>query len=381
MSSALLVLEDGIVFTGEAIGAPTRSNGEVVFCTAMTGYQEALTDPSFAEQVLVMTYPLQGNYGINEQDVESKRIQVRAFVVRESCDEPVHWRSKRTLHDYLTENDVPGIAGIDTRALTRKLRTGGVMMGTVTHDETAEQALARLRDLPRYGTTDLVPWVSTKRPYDYPPDVAQPPSAVGPSQPAAPSSPGPRIVVLDLGVKYNILRTLHRLGCRPTAVPCDTTAADILAMDPDGILLSPGPGDPALLGYAVETARGLVGKAPIMGICLGHQVIGEAFGAKTYKLKFGHRGANHPVRDEATGRVYVTAQNHGYAVDDAGLGTDLEVSHRNVNDGTVEGLRHRREPIMTIQYHSEASPGPLDNMYLFERFLDLVKAVRPMDGA
>ena len=375
MDRALLVLEDGATFTGEAIGAPTRSNGEVVFCTAMTGYQEALTDPSFAEQILVMTYPLQGNYGINEQDVESKRIQVRAFVVRESCDEPVHWRSKRTLHNYLTENDIPGIAGIDTRALTRKLRTGGVMMGTVTHDETAEQALARLRDLPRYGTTDLVPWVSTKRAYDYPADVG--------AQPAAPSNAGrrPHIVVLDLGVKYNILRTLHRLGCRPTTVPCDTTAADILAMNPDGVLLSPGPGDPALLGYAVETARGLAGKTPIMGICLGHQVIGEAFGAKTYKLKFGHRGANHPVRDEATGRVYITAQNHGYAVDDAGLGADLEVSHRNVNDGTVEGLRHRREPIMTIQYHSEASPGPLDNMYLFERFLDLVKAVRPMDGA
>jgi len=365
LDKALLALEDGTVFTGEAIGAPTRSNGEVVFCTAMTGYQEALTDPSFAEQILVMTYPLQGNYGINEQDVESKRIQVRAFVVRESCDEPVHWRSKRTLHDYLIENDIPGIAGIDTRALTRKLRTGGVMMGTVTHDETAEQALARLRDLPRYGTTDLVPWVSTKRPYDYTADVG-----------AQPAAPGPHIVVLDLGVKYNILRTLHRLGCRPTAVPCDTTAADILAMNPDGVLLSPGPGDPALLGYAVETARGLVGKTPIMGICLGHQVIAEAFGAKTYKLKFGHRGANHPVRDEATGRVYITAQNHGYAVDDAGLGADLEVSHRNVNDGTVEGLRHRREPIMTIQYHSEASPGPLDNMYLFEQFLDLVKAVR-----
>jgi carbamoyl-phosphate synthase small subunit len=362
LGNALLVLEDGTVFAGEAIGAATRSHGEVVFCTAMTGYQEALTDPSFAEQVLVMTYPLQGNYGINEADIESKRIQVRAFVVRESCDTPVHWRSQGTLHDYLAANDIPGISGVDTRALTRKLRTAGVMMGTVTHDESAEQALARLRDLPRYGSTDLVPWVSTKRPYDYPGGDGE--------------MTGPRIVVLDLGVKYNILRTLHRLGCRPTVVPCDTSAGDILALKPDGVLLSPGPGDPALLGYAVETARELIGKTPIMGICLGHQVIGEAFGAKTYKLKFGHRGANHPVRDQASGRVYVTAQNHGYAVDDAGLSAGLEVSHRNVNDGTVEGLRHRSEPIMTIQYHAEASPGPLDSMYLFERFVKMVAAVK-----
>jgi carbamoyl-phosphate synthase small subunit len=237
------------------------------------------------------------------------------------------------------------------------------MMGTVTHDETADQALARLRDLPRYGSTDLVPWVSTKAAYDYPGKNGS-------------AESGPRIVVLDLGVKYNILRSLYRLGCSPTVVPCGTSAQDILDLQPDGVLLSPGPGDPALLDYAVATARGLAGKTPIMGICLGHQVIGEAFGAKSFKLKFGHRGANHPVRDESTGRVYVTAQNHGYAVDDAGLSSDIEVSHRNVNDGTVEGLRHRREPIMTIQYHSEASPGPLDSMYLFEDFLKLVKAVR-----
>ncbi len=361
MPKALLVLEDGSSFVGDAFGAPVRSHGEVVFCTSMTGYQEALTDPSFAEQVLVMTYPLQGNYGINEFDVESRRIQVRAFIVREDCETPSHWRSKRTLHDYLAENGVPGIAGIDTRALTRRLRTSGVMMGVVTQDETAEEALGRLREMPRYGSTDLVPWVSTRRPYEYP----------GNGEPR----PGRKIVVLDLGVKYNILRVLYGLGCEPVVVPCQTTAEDILAMRPDGVLLSPGPGDPALLGYAVETARGLVGKTPVMGICLGHQVIGAAFGAHSFKLKFGHRGANHPVREEASGRVYITAQNHGYAVDDTGLAADIEVSHRNVNDGTVEGLRHRREPVMTIQYHSEASPGPLDNMYLFERFLEMVDAV------
>jgi len=361
LPKALLVLKDGTTFTGDAIGAPERSHGEVVFCTAMTGYQEALTDPSFAEQVLVMTYPLQGNYGVNEYDVESRRIQVRAFVVREDCAAPIHWRAKRTLHQYLEENGVPGIAGVDTRALTRKLRSGGVLMGTVTHDETAEQALARLHELPRYGSTDLVPWVSTREPYDYPPGEPQ---------------RGPRVVVLDLGVKYNILRVLHRLGCAPVVVPCRTSADGILAMKPDGVLLSPGPGDPALLDYAARTANGLVGKVPIMGICLGHQVMGRVFGASTFKLKFGHRGANHPVRDEQTGRVYITAQNHGYAVDDAGLGADVVVSHRNVNDSTVEGLRHLREPVMTIQYHSEASPGPLDNMYLFERFLEMVNGAR-----
>jgi carbamoyl-phosphate synthase small subunit len=361
VTKALLVLEDGSSFTGEAIGAPVRSHGEVVFCTAMTGYQEALTDPSFAEQVLVMTYPLQGNYGINEHDVESRRIQVRAFVVREACDVPSHWRSNGTLHDYLLENDVPGIAGVDTRALTRRLRNAGVMMGTVTHDETVEQALARLRDLPRYGSTDLVPWVSTRQPYTYPRNGA---------------TPARKIAVLDLGVKYNILRVLTKLGCEAVAVPAATPAEDILDMNPDGVLLSPGPGDPAQLGYVVETARALVGKTPMMGICLGHQVLGAAFGAPSYKLKFGHRGANHPVRDETTGRVYITAQNHGYAIDDAGLSSDVMVSHRNVNDATVEGLQHRREPVMTIQYHSEASPGPLDNMYLFERFLEMVKDVR-----
>jgi carbamoyl-phosphate synthase small subunit len=308
----------------------------------------------------VMTYPLQGNYGINEFDVESRRIQVRGFVVREDCHQPSHWKSKRTLHQYLEENGIPGIAGVDTRALTRKLRTGGVMMGVVTHDETAEQALARLRDLPRYGSTDLVPLVSTRRAYEYPGDGEH--------------RPGRKIVVLDLGVKYNILRVLHRLGCEPVAVPCQTTADEILDMKPDGVLLSPGPGDPALLDYAVATAKGLVGKRPIMGICLGHQVLGAAFGAHSFKLKFGHRGANHPVRDEASGRVYITAQNHGYAVDADGLSADVEVSHVNVNDGTVEGLRHKTEPVVTIQYHSEASPGPLDNMYLFERFVEMVDA-------
>ncbi len=357
---ALLVLEDGSVFEGMAFGAlPGKgAHGEVVFNTSMTGYQEALTDPSYAGQILVMTYPLQGNYGINRQDVESKRIQVRGFVVREECPLPSHWQSEMTLHEYLATNGVPGIAGVDTRALTRRLRSVGVMMGAIAIDEPAESALARLRDLPRYDNVDFLPEVSTEVPYQWTVED---------------ENRRPHIAVLDLGVKYNILRILSGLGCRVTALPCRTDAEDILALKPAGVVLSPGPGDPALLDYLVKTVEGLLGQVPIMGICLGHQVLGRAFGAKTFKLKFGHRGANHPVRDLSTGRVYITAQNHGYAVDGDGLRRGAEVSHVNLNDGTCEGLRHRDLPVLSIQYHSEASPGPHDNMYLFERFLAMVR--------
>lgn len=353
---ALLVLEDGTWFAGTPFGARERAHGEVVFTTAMTGYQEALTDPSFAGQILVMTYPLIGNYGVSDADVESRHVQVRGFVVREACEQPSHWRGEATLDRYLAGAGVPGVAGVDTRALTRKLRSGGVLMGTITFDETPEQALARLQEMPRYDHTEFVPWVSAREPYPWGPEEA-----------------GRRVVVLDLGVKYNILRCLERVGCRSVVVPWDTTAEDILALRPDGVLISPGPGDPALLDSVTRTAEGLVGKTPLFGICLGHQVLGRVFGARTFKLKFGHRGANHPVRDLATGRVHITAQNHGYAVDGDGLSAEAEVSHLHLNDGTVEGLTHRREPVMTIQYHSEASPGPWDNMYLFDRFVELMR--------
>ncbi|MEX0801274.1 MAG: glutamine-hydrolyzing carbamoyl-phosphate synthase small subunit [Dehalococcoidia bacterium] len=358
--TALLVLEDGSAFPGTPLGASGAAHGEVVFSTAMTGYQEMLTDPSYAGQVLVLTYPLAGNYGINPDDVESKRIQVRGLVVHQACDLPSHWRSDMTLHQYLASQDISGIAGVDTRAITRRLRSAGVMMGTITTDETAAEALARLRALPPYGETDYVRQVTADAPYDWP---------NGGDEPAR------HVIVMDTGLKYNILRLLRAKGCRVTAVPCTTAADDILALKPDGIVFSPGPGDPALLEYAVDTVKSLVGKTPVLGICLGHQLLGRAFGATTFKLKFGHRGANHPVKDLLSGRVHITAQNHGYALDADGLRGGLEVSQTHLNDGTVEGLHHRSEPLLSIQYHSEASPGPLDNVYVFDRFVEMIEEV------
>lgn len=379
--SAYLILEDGSVFKGQAFGAESKGHGEVVFNTGMTGYQEALTDPSYAGQIVVLTYPLVGNYGINLQDFESKRIQVAGFVVRELCDRPSHGLSHTTLHEFLASQGITGIMNVDTRSITRRLRTRGVMMGAIHSNDTvdranpvtspspsaldsSEAALALLKDLPRYDDTDFVQRVTTNEPYTWP-------LAPGNTGPATPSRP--RIVVFDLGVKYNILRLLDTRGCEVTAVPASTSAQDILALNPSGVLLSPGPGDPALLGYAVNTARKLVGRVPLLGICLGHQILARALGGSTFKLKFGHRGANHPVKDEATGHIYITSQNHGYAVDPDSLPPELEVTHVNLNDGTVEGLRHRDLPALTIQYHSEASPGPRDNEYIFDTFLDMVK--------
>ncbi|HLF70996.1 MAG TPA: glutamine-hydrolyzing carbamoyl-phosphate synthase small subunit [Dehalococcoidia bacterium] len=365
---AYLVLEDGSIFPGEAFGARLPATGEVVFNTSMTGYQEALTDPSYAGQMLVMTYPIQGNYGVNAADDESSRVQVSAFVVREHARSPSHRLMTATLDEYLTERGVPAISGVDTRALTRRLRMAGVMMGALVQDEAPEAALRRLQDSPRYGAVDLVPTVSTDVPFTWPP--------AGAYAPPVAEAPRHRVVVLDLGVKYNIMRSLRRFGCEVTAVPARSTAETILELKPDGVVLSPGPGDPALLDYVVQTTKGLIGRVPVMGICLGHQVTGIAMGGRTYKLPFGHRGANHPVKELATGRVHITAQNHGYAVDGDGLPGAIEVSHLHLNDGTVEGLRGRNEPLLTIQYHSEASPGPLDNMYLFERFVEMMVSIK-----
>jgi len=358
----LLVLADGSVYEGFSFGAEVDAYGEVVFNTSMIGYQEMLTDPSYAGQIVVPTYPLIGNYGTSPHDVESNRVQVRGFVVREECLQPNHYLNKQTLHDYLEESRIPGLHGVDTRAITRKLRSYGVMMGYLTGQKSPEEALAALKRLPDYGSVDFVRKVTTPRAYNW--------------DPQRDDGHLPHVVVLDCGLKFNILRLLRRQGCRVTAVPCTASADDILSLKPDGILLSPGPGDPELLDYIVETVKGLIGKKPMMGICLGNQLIARAFGGKNFKLKFGHRGGNHPVRDLATGRIHITAQNHGYAVDLDTLKDGLEVTHINLNDGTVEGLRHKELPIFCIQYHSEASPGPLDNTYLFEDFMKMVRSFK-----
>jgi carbamoyl-phosphate synthase small subunit len=354
---AALVLEDGSVFEGYSFGADSSAYGEVVFSTSMTGYQEMLTDPSYAGQIVIPTYPLIGNYGINSGDAQSNRIQVSGFVVREECQMPSHSRSVSTLHEYLHSSSIPGLAGVDTRAITRRLRSSGVMMGMITQ-EPSNEALKTLSKLPRYDDTDFVKQVTTDKIYKW--------DAMSGQYPLY------HIVVIDCGVKSSIMHYLSKLGCACTVVPSTTLAEDILSMKPDGILLSPGPGDPAL-PYLEETVRNLIGKKPIMGICLGHQLIGRALGATTFKLKFGHRGGNHPVRDLDTGRVYITAQNHGYALDADSIKGGLEVSQINNNDGTVEGVRHREIPIISIQYHAEASPGPKDTVSSFESFMEMVR--------
>jgi carbamoyl-phosphate synthase small subunit len=357
------VLEDGSTFHGHRIGHHDEAWGEVVFNTSMTGYQEMLTDPSYAGQILLLTYPLIGNYGIEPPIDESAQIQVRGLIVRSDCETPSHPHNGITLHEYLLAGAVPGLAGIDTRAVTRRIRDKGVMQGLIVGLDDIEAAKTRLADLPAYDSQDFAGTVGTDRAYDW----VNGPVTVG-------AADGKHhIVVLDEGLKYNILRLLTKRDCRVTAVPPMTSAEDILALKPNGVLLSPGPGDPVHRTVQVDTAKALIGRVPVMGICLGHQVIGRALGAETYKLKFGHRGGNHPVKELATGRVSITAQNHGYALDADGLETGAEVSHINLHDNTVEGLTHRKHPIVSIQYHSEASPGPLDNAHVFDRFLDLVR--------
>lgn len=362
MTRAKLALEDGTVYTGRAFGAPGEARGEVVFNTAMTGYQEVLTDPSYTGQIVVMTYPLIGNYGTTAADRESERVRVAGFVVRELTPEPSNFRSERDLDSYLRDAGIPGLEGIDTRALVRRIRLRGAMNGVLsTLDEDDATLVAKARAVPSMAGQDLVSRVVPPRPFEWTERPGPLADHVLPSRP-----PQKHVVAVDYGMKWNILRLLTQVGCRVTVVPGTFTAEQILAFEPDGVFLSNGPGDPAAVGYAIEAVRGLLGKKPLFGICLGHQLLGLAVGAKTFKLKFGHRGANQPVRNELTRQVEITTQNHGFAVDPTTLPRGVEVTHINLNDGTLEGMRGR--DWFSVQYHPEAAAGPHDSAYLFEQF-------------
>ncbi len=371
---AKLALEDGTVFTGQAFGAPGEVLGEVCFNTSMTGYQEILTDPSYRGQIVTMTYPLIGNYGVNREDIESRGLFLSGFVVRELSRRASNFRSDSTLDSYLAEHGIVGIEGIDTRSLVRRIREVGAMRGVLSTVDLDDASLvAKAKNSPGLVGRDLVCEVMPDQRYGWDEplsDWAEPTSTT----PAGDTPP--HIVAIDYGMKYNIARHLRSRGFRVTVVPGSATQQEILALEPDGIFLSNGPGDPDPLEQAIGTIRGLLGKRPMFGICLGHQLLSLACGAKTYKLKFGHRGANQPVMDHLTGKVEITSQNHGFAVDNDSLPAELEVTHTNLNDDTIEGVRHRELPAFSVQYHPEASAGPHDSSYLFERFRTLIQEHR-----
>jgi carbamoyl-phosphate synthase small subunit len=372
---AVLALEDGTWFRGVAAGADGVAGGEVVFNTSMTGYQEVLTDPSYAGQIVTMTCPEIGNYGVSSGDIESRAPHVAGFIVREQSPVASNWRASGTLRDYLVAHQIVAIADIDTRALTRRLRSGGVMRGVIaTGDQLDPAALAdRAAALPKMEGSDLVRGVTSSNPFDWP---LEDPDEFGLAL-SRRRTRRLKIAAYDFGMKWNILRRLSAHGCDVRVYPAQTPAATVLATAPDGVFLSNGPGDPAVLTYAIDSARALVeAGVPTFGICLGHQVLGLAMGGSTFKLKFGHRGANHPVKKLDTGKIEITSQNHGFAVDPDSLPPDVAVTHLNLYDGTVEGLRHRTRPVFSVQYHPEASPGPHDADYLFDDFITLIEEAR-----
>jgi len=379
---AFLVLADGTLFEGSNFGAEGETIGEVVFNTSMTGYQEILTDPSYKGQIVAMTYSQIGNYGINEEDIESCMPNVEGFIAKEFYDFPSNWRSQKNLDQYLKENNKTGIQGLDTRALTKHIRDYGVQMGIIsTTDLNPQSLLEKVRQHPGISALDLVKEVSTKQPYKWTTGLWKlGEKAEGRGQRVELNNnsslvtrhSSPSVVVYDFGIKMNILRHLFNAGFDVTVVPAQTPAEEALNMNPDGVVLSNGPGDPQVVTYAIETAKKLIGKKPILGICLGHQILGLAFGGTTYKLKFGHHGGNHPVMDLSTRKVEITAQNHNYCVDINSMKGQTILTHKNLYDGTEEGMRHVELPIFSVQHHPEAGPGPNDSGYIFKRFRELI---------
>jgi carbamoyl-phosphate synthase small subunit len=354
---AKIVLEDGRIFQGYSFGATGTTFGEVVFNTSMAGYQEILTDPSYKGQIVTMTYPLIGNYGVNKDDVESRKPFVEAFIVKECSRIASNWRSQDSLDSYLKKNNIIGVEGVDTRAITRHTRLQGAMKAVIsTEDLDDKSLLKKVKASQGLVGIDLVKDVTCKRPYQW--------NKTGKYH----------VIVIDCGVKLNILRILDRIGCRVTVVPADTSADNIMQRNPDGIMLSNGPGDPAAVTYVIETVRQLIGKVPMFGICLGQQMLGLALGGKTYKLKFGHHGGNQPVKDLKTGKIDITVQNHGFCVDiDSLKKDDIEITHVNLNDNTLEGIRHKKLPLFSVQFHPESGPGPHDSQYLFDNFVQMIK--------